>query len=67
MGEFAAVALGAPLVVVAVLPAPGGIDADRLDVAAFVGADPHLGPGGWHRERPDPFQGVRVGHGLALE
>ena len=50
-----------PVVVVAVLAAPGGVHADRLDVPVRVGADPDVLPGRRDDQRLDPGDLRRVG------
>ncbi len=58
--ELLAVALGAPVVVVEVLPPPGGVGPDRLDVAAIVSADPDVLPSRRDDERLDALHGRLV-------
>ena len=53
---FSASRWSAPLVVVAVLPATGGVGAERLDVPAGVRADPHVRPGGRDHEVGDALE-----------
>ena len=59
--ELLLVAPLAPPVVVAVLLAPAGVDAGRLDVAHRVRADPDVLPGGRDDELGDPRQDLGVG------
>ena len=58
--ELLGVAPLAPAVVVAVLLAPGGVDAGRLDVAHRVGADPDVLPGRRDGELADPLEHARL-------
>ena len=72
--ELELVALGPPLRVVEVLPPPGVVGAQRLDVAVGVRADPHVPPRRRDGEGADPLDllrgkpaavGVEVGEALA--
>ena len=58
--ELLAVAPGAPLVVVAVLLAPGIVDPRRLEVAERVEADPHVPPCRRHGQVGDALERLRV-------
>src|SRR5256885_1365847 len=59
--ELLPVAWDPPMVVVAVLPAAGGVGADRLDVTVRVRTDPDVLPCRWDGEIADALQRVRVG------
>jgi hypothetical protein len=63
--ELGRVPLDPPLVVVAVLPAPGRVGAQRLDVAVGVAADPHVGPRGRDHQRADAVELGGIGERLA--
>ena len=65
MLELGAVADRAEIRVVAVLLAPLGVAARRLDVAVGVRADPDVGIGRRDRQRADAGEGLRVPHRLA--
>ena len=54
------VTLDAPVVVVAVLPAPRRVGAECLDVALRERTDPYVLPGGWEDQRPDALEGLGV-------
>ena len=58
--ELRLVALCAPRRMVAGLLPPPGIPAGGLQVALCVAADPHVVPGRWDGERPDPGNRRRV-------
>src|SRR4051812_42212585 len=57
---------GAPRVVVAVLPAAGGVDTGGLDVPVRPGADPDVAPGRRDREAADPVEAVVLDQGAVL-
>ncbi|MNN59052.1 hypothetical protein D3C81_1741400 [compost metagenome] len=50
---------------IAVLLAPAGVAAGGLQVAARVGADPHVGVGRWDRQGIDALDLLRVDDALA--
>ena len=60
-----AVAHGNEIDVIAVLLAPLGIAAGRLQMAVLAGADPHVGPGRRNGERSDARHGIGIAHRLA--
>ncbi|MNQ72160.1 hypothetical protein D3C85_868570 [compost metagenome] len=62
---FVGVAHLPPARMITVLFATPGIPAGGLQVPAWIGADPHLGIGGWHRECVEAFDCLRVGDALA--
>ena len=64
--ELLLVAAPAPGVVVAVLLAPGGVEAGRLQMAVGIRADPHVAPGGRDRQLADARQVRRVADKLAV-
>src|SRR5204862_4253948 len=64
--ELALVGPLAPLVVVAVLLAPAGVDAGGLDVSHRLGADPDFLPRGWDRKSGDPLDHLRVRDPVAV-
>src|SRR5205814_1186755 len=64
--ELAVVADAAPARVVAVLLASARIAAGGLQVAAGVGAYPHVAVGGRHGERADALERRRVGYAASV-
>src|SRR5262245_4081765 len=56
MMVFCALADLAKTGVIAVLLTAFGIAASCLNMAVRLGADPHVGPSGWYRQRLDPLQ-----------
>ena len=54
-----------PLLVVEVLPAPGGVGADGLDVPVRIRADPDVLPCRWDDQRRDPLARLGI-HGVAV-
>jgi len=63
--ELLLVATHAPARVVEVLLAPALVQPRRLDVAAGVGTDPDVPPGGWDHELGNALQDHLVGDALA--
>src|SRR3954462_5399942 len=57
---------GPPRVVVAVLPAAGGVDTGGLDVPVRPGTDPDVAPGRRDREATDPVEAVVLDQGVVL-
>src|SRR3954471_825164 len=57
---------GPPRVVVAVLPAAGGVDTGGLDVPVRPGTDPDVAPGRRDREAADPVEAVVLDQGAVL-
>src|SRR5512144_656527 len=51
--ELRLVALGAPLLVIAILPAPFRVTSHRLQMPVRVGADPDIAPGRWNHQPAD--------------
>jgi hypothetical protein len=64
--ELGLLAMLPVLGVVAILLPATGIPAGRLEVAAIVPTDPHVGPRRRDRERPDPGQRRRIANGPAV-
>jgi hypothetical protein len=64
--ELLAVSMGAPMLVVEVLLAPCRIEARRLEMSAWVHADPHIAPRRRDRQRADPFEHLRIADSLAV-
>src|SRR6266566_6630804 len=56
----------APARVVAILLSPARVTSGRLEVAAPVGTDPDVGPGGRYGEALDPADGLLVADGAAV-
>src|SRR5207244_10699680 len=58
--EFRFVAHLAPSVMIAILLAVSRVTANGLNVTFFRRTDPHIGPGGWNRERSNPRERRRI-------
>jgi hypothetical protein len=63
--ELLPVSPPAPVVVIPVLLTSAVVDPSGLDVAARVGADPHVLPGRRNDEGTDAVEGVTVGDPLS--
>ena len=53
--ELLGITAGPPVGVVEVLPSPGRVGADGLQVPVGIGTDPHVLPRGRDHQRPDPL------------